>query len=96
MMIENDLSEIKQNLKEIDSAISLILKEIGHLKEKVDSIDSAVGDTSSSLGGMIDDSIGNITEMLRREEIGGIGDIVGKRDFVNNMKEILEKYKPQE
>lgn len=94
-MIEDDLNEIKQNLKEMDSAISLILKEIGHLKEKVDNIDSAVGDTSSSLGSMIDDSIGNLTEMLSREEMGGIGDIVGKRDFVDNMRGILEKYKPK-
>ena len=93
--MNNELVEIKQNLKEMDSAISLLLKEILEIKEKVDRIDSAMNDTSSSLGDMIEGSIGNLSEMLKSEEMGGIGDIVGKRDFVKNMTEMLEKYKPK-
>lgn len=94
-MIENDIKEIKQNLKEMDSVLSLLVKEIQSIKEKVDIIDVNMGDTSSSLSDMIDGSLGNLSELLKTEEMGGIGDIVGKRDLLKNITEMLEIYKPK-
>lgn len=94
-MIENDIKEIKQNLKEMDSVLSLLVKEIQSIKEKVDTIDVNMGDTSSSLSDMIDGSLGNLSELLKTEEMGGIGDIVGKRDLLKNITEMLEIYKPK-
>ena len=93
--MSDDLKEIKQKLKEIDSAISLMMKEIGHIKDKVDRIDLSMEDTSTSLGDMIDGSLGNLTELLKTEESGGIGDIAGKRDILNNITDLLKKYKPE-
>ena len=95
MSIENDIKEIKQNLKEIDSAISLVMKEVGQIKGLVGRIDVSMEDTSSSLGDMIDGSLGNLTKLLKTEESGGIGDIGGKRDILNNITDLLKKYKPE-
>lgn len=94
-MIEEDIREIKQNLKEIDSVLSLLVKEIHAIKEKVDTIDSNMADTSSSLSDMVDGSLGNLSELLKTEEMGGIGDIVGKRDLLKNITDMLEIYKPK-
>lgn len=94
-MIEEDIKEIKQNLKEMDSVLSLLVKEIHAIKEKVDTIDSNMADTSSSLSDMVDGSLGNLSELLKTEEMGGIGDIVGKRDLLKNITDMLEIYKPK-
>ena len=94
-MIEDDIKEIRQNLKEMDSVLSLLVKEIQTIKEKVCNIDSSMGDTTSSLSDMIDGSLGNLSELLKTEEIGGIGDIAGKKDILKNITSMLEVYKPK-
>ena len=94
-MIEDDIKEIKQNLKEMDSVLSLLVKEIQTVREKVDNIDLSMGDTTSSLSDMIDGSLGNLSELLEAEESGGIGDIIGKKDILKNITSMLEVYKPK-
>ena len=76
--LKNEVGEISQSLKEMDSVLALILKEIYFIKEKLVSLEEIYEGTESSLNDMLGDSIKNIDDVLsNNSEL--VGDILGKK-----------------
>ena len=90
--LKNEVGEISQSLKEMDSVLALILKEIYFIKEKLVSLEEIYEGTESSLNDMLGDSIKNIDDVLsNNSEL--VGDILGKKDALKGLSEMLESYK---
>lgn len=81
---------IIQKLKEMDSALSLIVSEIGFIKEKVSSLEESIGLTSGSLEDMINNSIGNLNNLFDDDSHSTIEELGIKKDELNSIRDALK------
>lgn len=90
--VEKEIECISQSIKEMDSVLALILKEIYFIKEKVVSLEEIYEGTESSLNNMLGDSIKGIDGVLsNNSEL--VEDLLGKKDALKNLGSMLENYK---
>ena len=62
--LNSEIKDITQSIKEMDSVLALILKEIYFIKEKVVSLEEIYEGTESSLNDMLGESIKGIDGVL--------------------------------
>ena len=90
--LKEEVTNITQSLKEMDSVLALILKEISFVKEKISQLESSYHGTEESLKDMLDNSLVGLNDVLSNNEdlIGEIGD---KKDALKNLSSMLEGFR---